>query len=60
MKLIYYVEIIKSTNFILGTNTKSTNLQINELVIFNQTTQIDAHEENTFTVFIKLMKLITV
>jgi hypothetical protein len=43
MKLIYYVENIKSTNFILGTNTKSTNLQIHELVIFNQTTKIDAH-----------------
>jgi hypothetical protein len=31
MKLIYYVENIKSTNFILGTNTKSTNLRIHEL-----------------------------
>jgi hypothetical protein len=32
-------------NFILGKNTKSTNLQIHELVIFNQTTKIDTHEE---------------
>jgi hypothetical protein len=37
----YYVENIKSTNFILGTNTKSMNLRIHELVIFNQTTKID-------------------
>ena len=48
MKLIYYVENIKSTNFALGTNTKSTNLWIHELVIFNQTTKIDAHEEKYF------------
>jgi hypothetical protein len=34
MKLIYYVENIKSTNFFLGTNTKSTKLRIHELVIF--------------------------
>jgi len=27
MKLIYYVENINSTNFILGTNTKFTNLR---------------------------------
>ena len=27
---------------------KSTNLRIHELVIFNQTTKIDAHEENYF------------
>ena len=47
-KLIYYVENIKSTNFILGKNTKSTNLQIHKLVIFNQTTKIDAHEEKYF------------
>ena len=45
MKLINYVENIKSTNFILGTNTKSMNLRIHELVIFNQTMKIDAHEE---------------
>ena len=44
----YYVENIKSTNFILGTNTKSTNLRIHEIVIFNQTTKIDAHEEKYF------------
>jgi len=48
IKLIYYVENINSTNFILGTNTKSTNLRIHELVIFNQTTKIDAHEEKYF------------
>ena len=48
MKLVHYVENIKSTNFILGTNTKSTNLQIHELVIFNQTTKIVAHEEKYF------------
>jgi hypothetical protein len=47
-KLIYYVENIKSTNFILGKNTKSTNLQIHKLVIFNQTTKIDTHEEKYF------------
>jgi hypothetical protein len=44
----YYVENIKSTNFILGTNTKSTNLRIHELVIFNQSTNIHAHEEKYF------------
>jgi len=44
----YYVENIKSTNFILGTNTKSTNIRIHELVIFNQTTKIDAHKEKYF------------
>ena len=41
----YYVENIKSTNFISGTNTKSTNLWTHQLVIFNQTAKIDAHEE---------------
>jgi hypothetical protein len=46
--VVYYVENIKSTNFILGTNTKSTNLRIHELVIFNQSTKIDAHEEKNF------------
>jgi hypothetical protein len=44
-----YFEDIKSTNFILGTNTvtntKSKNLRIHELVIFSQTTKIDTHEE---------------
>jgi len=44
----YYVENIKSTNFILGTNKKSTNLRIHEIVIFNQTTKIDTHEEKYF------------
>ena len=44
----YYVENIKSTNFIFGTNTKSTNIRIHELVIFKQTTKIDAHEEKYF------------
>ena len=37
----YYVKNIKSINFILGTNTKSMNLWIHELRIFNQTTKID-------------------
>jgi hypothetical protein len=41
-------ENIKSTNSFSGTNTKSTNLWIYELVIFNQTTKIDAHEEKDF------------
>ena len=45
---IYYAKNIKSINLILGTNTKSTNLRIHKLVIFNQTTKIDAHEENYF------------
>jgi hypothetical protein len=44
----YRVENIKSTNFILGTNTKSTNLRIHELVIFSQTTKVDTHEEKYF------------
>jgi hypothetical protein len=44
----YYVENIKSTNFILGTNTKATNLRIHKLVIFNQTTKTDTHEEKYF------------
>jgi hypothetical protein len=43
-----YVENIKSTNFILGTNTKSTNLWIHKIVIFIQTTKIDTHEEKYF------------
>jgi hypothetical protein len=34
--------------FYFGTNTKSTNLRIHELVIFNQTMKIDAHEEKYF------------
>jgi hypothetical protein len=42
-----YVEMIKSTNFIL-VHTKSMNLQIHELVLFNQTTKIDTHEEKYF------------
>ena len=44
----YYVENIKSTNYILGTNTKSTNLRIHEIVIFNQTMKIDTHDEKYF------------
>ena len=38
----------KIYKFYFGTNTKSTNLQINTLVIFNQTTKIDIHEEKYF------------
>jgi hypothetical protein len=38
----------KISKFYFGTNTKSTNLRIHELVIFNQTTKIDAHEETYF------------
>ena len=44
----YNVDNIKYTNFISGKNTKSTNLQIHEFVIFNQTKKIDAHEEKYF------------
>ena len=44
--LIEYITVC--INFILGTNTKSTNLRIHELVIFNQSTIIDAHEEKYF------------
>ena len=29
-------------------NTKSTNLRIHELVIFNQSVKIDTHEEKSF------------
>jgi len=38
----------KINEFYFGTNTKSTNLRIHELVIFNQTTKIDTHEEKYF------------
>ena len=38
----------KINKFYFGTNTKSTNLRIHELVIFNQTTKIDTHEEKYF------------
>jgi hypothetical protein len=38
----------KINEFYFGTNTKSTNLWIHELVIFNQTTKIDTHEEKYF------------
>jgi hypothetical protein len=38
----------KINEFYFGTNTKSTNLQAHELVIFNQTTKIDTHEEKYF------------
>ena len=34
--------------FYFRTNTKSTNIRIHELVIFNQTTKIDTHEEKYF------------
>ena len=46
--LAYYAENIKSTNFILGTSTKSTNLRIHEHVIFTQTAKIDTHEKKYF------------
>jgi hypothetical protein len=38
----------KIREFYFGTNTKSTNFWILELVIFNQTTKIDTHEEKNF------------
>jgi hypothetical protein len=38
----------KIHKFNLGTTTKSTNFWICELVIFNQTTKIDIHEEKYF------------
>jgi hypothetical protein len=38
----------KINEFYFGTNTKFTNLWINKLVIFNQTTKIDTHEEKYF------------
>jgi hypothetical protein len=38
----------KINEFYFGTSTKSTNLRIHELVIFNQTTKIDTHEEKYF------------
>jgi hypothetical protein len=41
----YNVENIKSTNFIL---VQAQNLRIHELVILNQTTKIDTHEEKYF------------
>jgi len=44
----FYVENIKSTEIILGANTKSTNLRIQELVIFNQARKIDTQEEKYF------------
>ena len=49
MKLIiYYVENIKSTKFYFGYKHK-----IHELVIFNQTTKIDAHKEKYFHGIVK-------
>ena len=39
---------IENNELYFGTNTKSMNLQIHELVIFNQTTKIDTHEEKYF------------
>ena len=44
----YYVGKYKINKFYFGTNTKSTKLRIHELVIFNQTTKIDTHEEKYF------------
>jgi hypothetical protein len=38
----------KINKFYFGTSTKSANLRIHELVIFNQTTKIDTHEEKYF------------
>ena len=38
----------KINEFYFGTNTKSTNLRIPELAIFNQTTKIDIHKEKYF------------
>jgi hypothetical protein len=43
-----YVENIKSTNFILGTNTKIHEFTNPRTLIFNQTTEIDTHEEKYF------------
>jgi hypothetical protein len=34
--------------FYFGTNTKSMNLRIHEIVIYNQTMKIDTHEEKYF------------
>jgi hypothetical protein len=53
----YYVENIKSTNFILGTNTKSMNLWIHKLVIFNQTMKIYAHEEKYSNLYYYCMRI---
>jgi hypothetical protein len=44
----YYVENIKSTNLFWVQTPKSTNLRIHKLVIFNQITKIDTHEEKYF------------
>jgi len=38
----------KIHKFYFRTNPKSTNLRIHELVIFNQTTKVDTHEEKYF------------
>jgi hypothetical protein len=38
----------KIHEFYSGTNPKSTNLRIYELVIFNQTKKVDTHEEKYF------------
>ena len=58
MKICYPMEFImlKIINHesILGTKTKSTKLQIYELVIFNQTTKIDTHGEKHFHSNLKL------
>ena len=39
---------IENNKLYFGTNTKSTNLRIHELLIVNQTTKIDTHEEKYF------------
>ena len=38
----------KINKFYFGTNIKSTNLGIHELVIFNKTAKIDTNEEKYF------------
>jgi hypothetical protein len=59
-KLVYNIAVstfkYKINEFYFGTNTKSTNLQIHELVIFNQTTKIDTHKEKYFhSITVKLV-----
>jgi hypothetical protein len=47
----FYVENIKATHFILGTNTKSTNLRIHELVILTKWQKLMPKKKSTITVF---------
>ena len=56
----YYIENIKSRNFILGTYTKSTNtnIQIHELVSFSQTTKTDTHEETYLIHWLLLYRIL--